>query len=89
MTKLEEILADLRQASDPVAVIRAHVLAEGGLWLDPAPRSGPDHRPSIVEIHLAGLVGIGPSVGAATDDWVLQAQARGRPQVGTPDGRSA
>jgi hypothetical protein len=52
-----------------VAELRARVLQENGLWFDPEEVRG------IVEIQLAGLVGVGPSVASAVDDWVEQAKA--------------
>lgn len=70
MDIIKEILADLTRTSDPVACLRDKVLADGGVWSDP------ERLPGIVEIQLAGLVGIGPSVAAAVDDWIVQARAR-------------
>lgn len=69
MTVIEDILRALEGASDPVAELRARVLQENGLWFDPEEVRG------IVEIQLAGLVGVGPSVVSAVDDWVEQAKA--------------
>ena len=69
MTVIEDILRALEGASDPVAELRNRVLQENGLWFDPEEVRG------IVEIQLAGLVGVGPSVAAAVDDWVEQAKA--------------
>ena len=69
MTVIEDILRALEGASDPVAELRSRVLQENGLWFDPEEVRG------IVEIQLAGLVGVGPSVAAAVDDWVEQAKA--------------
>ena len=69
MTVIEDILRALEGASDPVAELRSRVLQENGLWFDPQEVRG------IVEIQLAGLVGVGPSVAAAVDDWVEQAKA--------------
>ena len=69
MTVIEDILRALEGASDPVAELRNRVLQENGLWFDPQEVRG------IVEIQLAGLVGVGPSVAAAVDDWVEQAKA--------------
>ena len=68
MTVIEDILRALEGASDPVAELRNRVLQENGLWFDPEEVRG------IVEIQLAGLVGVGPSVAAAVDDWVEQAK---------------
>ena len=69
MTVIEDILRALEVASDPVAELRNRVLQENGLWFDPEEVRG------IVEIQLAGLGGVGPSVAAAVDDWVEQAKA--------------
>lgn len=69
METIKDILADLKRTSDPVAVLRNWIVAEGGVWSDP------ERLPGIVEIQLAGLVGIGPSVAAAADDWIVQAKA--------------
>jgi hypothetical protein len=68
MTVIEDILRTLEGASDPVAELRSRVLQENGLWFDPEEARG------IVEIQLVGLVGVGPSVAAAVDDWVEQAK---------------
>lgn len=68
MKNIEQVLAQLEQAADPEQAIKALVLAEGGTWVDP------DGTLGIVEIQLAGLQGIGPSVAAAVDDWMQQAR---------------
>ncbi|WP_093119078.1 hypothetical protein [Salinihabitans flavidus] len=68
MKNIEQVLAQLEQAADPEQAVKALVLAEGGTWVDP------DGTPGIVEIQLAGLRGIGPSVAAAVDDWMQQAR---------------
>ena len=69
MADIPKILAQLAQAEDPTKVIKANVLQEGGLWLEPG-----EQVRSLVEIQLCGLVGIGPSVAAAVDDWIVQAR---------------
>ena len=69
MSKITQILNQVNKAADPVETIRALVLEHGGHWYDPETSLG------IVEIQLAGLVGIGPSVPSAVDDWILQARA--------------
>ena len=69
MAETAELVAQLEQASDPVQTVKEMVLAEGGTWVEPTP----DIR-GIVEIQLAGVLGIGPSVKAALDDWMMQAQ---------------
>jgi hypothetical protein len=69
MSGITQILNQVNQAADPVETIRALVLEQGGHWYDPETSLG------IVEIQLAGLVGIGPSVPSAVDDWILQARA--------------
>ena len=65
-----ELIAVLEQAPDPVEAVKTLVLAAGGTWVEPEPGI-----PGIAEIQLAGLVGIGPSLPAAVDDWLLQAQS--------------
>lgn len=67
MADIASILADVCRAPDPVTVIRDRVLEQGGAWCDPSA------TPGIFEIQLAGLVGIGPSLTAAVDDWLVQA----------------
>ena len=69
MSDIGDILSVLKQGADPVQTIKTVVLTEGGVWYDPEVASG------IVEIQVAGLVGIGPSVETAVDDWIVQAQA--------------
>ena len=69
MADIPQILGQLAQAEDPTEVIKAHVLQEGGLWLEPG-----EQVRSLVEIQLCGLVGIGPGVAAAVDDWIVQAR---------------
>jgi hypothetical protein len=69
MTDITQILAQIAQAADPTEVIKANVLQEGGLWLKPG-----EQVRSLVEIQLCGLVGIGPSVATAVDDWIVQAR---------------
>jgi hypothetical protein len=73
MTETAELIAQLEQASDPVQTVRDMVLAEGGIWVEPTPGI-----PGIVEIQLAGVLGIGPSVMAALDDWLMQAKTEGK-----------
>ena len=73
MTETAELVARLEQASDPVQTVREMVLAEGGIWVEPTP-----DIPGIVEIQLAGVLGIGPSVMAALDDWLMQAKTAGK-----------
>ncbi len=68
MTNIATMLAAVTQASNPVSVIRALVLEQGGAWADPENLSG------LFEIQLAGLVAIGPTARAAVEDWNLQAQ---------------
>ena len=68
MTEIAAVLAQIEQSKDPVATIRQLVLAHGGHWCDPENAKG------LFEIQLMGLAGIGPSVAAAVDDWVLQAK---------------
>lgn len=67
MTDIASILADVSRATEPVNVIRDRVIEQGGSWCDPCT------TPGIFEIQLAGLVGIGPSLTAAVDDWLVQA----------------
>ena len=69
MADISQILVELAQAEDPTEVIKANVLQEGGLWVEPG-----EHVRSLVEIQLCGLVGIGPSMPAAVDDWIEQAR---------------
>ena len=69
MADIPQILAQIAQADDPTEVIKANVLQDGGLWVEPG-----DHARSLVEIQLCGLVGIWPSVAAAVDDWIVQAR---------------
>lgn len=73
MEELQHILAQLERAKDPIEVIRAKVMQDGSQWVEP----GKDLS-GIFEIQLSGLVGIGPTVPAAVDDWILQAKARAR-----------
>jgi hypothetical protein len=70
MTDMDSILSEVAKAADPVAVIRKHVLAQGGVWADETPISG------LFEIQLAGLIGIGPSAPTAAEDWIMQARQR-------------
>lgn len=69
MADISQILVQLARADDPTEVIKANVLQEGGLWEEPS-----GHVRSLVEIQLCGLVGIGPTVAAAVDDWIMQAR---------------
>jgi len=62
------ILSSLREATDKVAVVRAHVLAEAGTWQDPEVGTG------LFEIQLAGIWGIGSSAETAVEDWIAQAE---------------
>jgi len=68
MTTCASVLTKLQEAADPVTTMRQLVLAHGGHWYDP------EHTKGLFEIQLMGLVGIGPSVGAAVDDWLIQAK---------------
>ena len=68
MNTLASALTKLQQAADPVATMRQMVLAHGGHWCDPENATG------LFEIQLMGLAGIGPSVAAAVDDWLVQAK---------------
>jgi hypothetical protein len=85
MSDIGDILSELKQGADPVQTIKTVVLTEGGVWYNPEVASG------IVEIQVAGLVGIGPSVETAVDDWIVQAQAAANsdPAANTELARSA
>jgi len=68
MTARASVLTKLQQATDPVVLMRQLVLAHGGHWCDPEDVEG------LFEVQLMGLAGIGPSVAAAVDDWMIQAK---------------
>ena len=68
MNTRASVLTQLQEAADPVAFMRQLVLTHGGHWCDPENTKG------LFEIQLMGLAGIGPSVGAAVDDWMMQAK---------------
>ena len=68
MNEIAAVLAQIEQSTDPLATVRQMVLAHGVHWCDPENATG------LFEIQLMGLAGIGPSVAAAVDDWVLQAK---------------
>ena len=69
MSEIANILYEIAREADPVGVIRSWVLAQGGFWPEAEIQSG------LFEIQLAGLIGLGPSVQAAVEDWVYQAKA--------------
>ncbi len=66
MTEIATVLAQVQNAPDPVAAVKRLVLAHGGHWCDPENAQG------LFEVQLMGLTGIGPSVVAAVDDWLMQ-----------------
>ena len=68
MTEIAAVLAQVQNAPDPVAAVKRLVLAYDGLWC------GPENAKGLFEIQLMGLAGIGPSVAAAVDDWLMQAK---------------
>ena len=68
MTEIAAVLAQVQNAPDPVAAVKQLVLAYDGHWCDPENAKG------LFEVQLMGLVGLGPSVAAAVDDWLLQAK---------------
>ena len=68
MTEIAAILAQIQKSKDPVEAVKRLVLAHGGQWCDPENAKG------LFEIQLMGLAGIGPSVAAAVDDWLMQAK---------------
>ena len=68
MTDIEDVLAEMAKAADPVDTIRHLVLAQGGTWTDAENATG------LFDVQLAGLVGIGPSAATAVDDWLQQAK---------------
>lgn len=70
MNDIAQILSKLSGATDPVGVLRAAVLSQDGFW--PAQYAGV----GIYEVQLFGVVGIGPSLSAAADDWIVQAKAQ-------------
>jgi hypothetical protein len=72
MTDIAQVLSKVSAAADPVDVLRAAVLSQDGFW--PAQQAGV----GIYEVQLFGVVGIGPSLAAAVDDWVVQANAYAR-----------
>ena len=74
MTDIESILAEVNRATEPVEAVRDMIFERGGSWFIPETSSG------IFEIQLAGLVGIGPSLSAAVDDWTVQANETLRKQ---------
>ena len=68
MNEIAAILTQIETSQDPVATVRRLVLAYDGHWCDPENAHG------LFEVQLMGLAGIGPSVAAAVDDWLLQAK---------------
>ena len=68
MNEIAAVLTQIEQSKDPVATILQLVLAHVGHWCDPENTKG------LFEIQLMGLAGIGPSVAAAVDDWLMQAK---------------
>lgn len=68
MREIEAILTQVEQSADPTETIRQQVLAHGGHWC------APENAAGLFEIQLMGLAGIGPSVAAAVDDWLMQAK---------------
>ena len=68
MTDIAQVLSKISGATDPVDVLRAAVLSQDGFW--PAQQTGV----GIYEVQLFGVVGIGPSLSAAADDWIVQAK---------------
>ena len=73
MAEMAQILAQVERAEDPLEVLKAQIEEDGGLWLEADLQVR-----GIVELQLCGLVGIGPTVSAAADDWILQARERTR-----------
>ncbi|KGK99827.1 hypothetical protein [Thalassobacter sp. 16PALIMAR09] len=68
MNEIAAVLAQVQNAPDPVAAVKRLVLAHSGHWCEPENAHG------LFEVQLMGLAGIGPSVAAAVDDWLLQAK---------------
>jgi len=68
MNMIASALTKLQEASDPVGTMRELVLARDGHWCDSENVNG------LFEVQLMGLAGIGPSVAAAIDDWLIQAK---------------
>ena len=68
MTDIAQVLSKVSAAADPVEILRAAVLSQDGFW--PAEQRGV----GIYEVQLFGVVGIGPSLSAAADDWIVQAK---------------
>ena len=68
MTDIAQVLSKLSGANDPVDVLRSAVLSQDGFW--PAQQTGV----GIYEVQLFGVVGIGPSLSTAADDWIVQAK---------------
>ncbi|MDB4111162.1 hypothetical protein N9571_01195 [Yoonia sp.] len=69
MNDIAQLLSKISGAADPVDVLRAAVLSQDGFW--PAEQTGV----GIYEVQLFGVVGLGPSLSAAADDWIVQAKA--------------
>jgi len=68
MTDIAQVLSKVSAVADPVDVLRSAVLSQDGFW--PAQQTGV----GIYEVQLFGVVGIGPSLSAAADDWIVQAK---------------
>ncbi|HEV8035916.1 hypothetical protein [Yoonia sp.] len=68
MTDIAQVLSKVSAAVDPVEILRSAVLSQDGFW--PAQQRGA----GIYEVQLFGVVGIGPSLSAAADDWIVQAK---------------
>jgi len=68
MTDIAQVLSKVSAAADPVEILRSAVLSQDGFW--PTQQRGA----GIYEVQLFGVVGIGPSLSAAADDWIVQAE---------------
>ena len=68
MTDIAQVLSKVSAAADPVEILRSAVLSQDGFW--PTQQRGA----GIYEVQLFGVVGIGPSLSAAADDWIVQAK---------------
>ena len=68
VAKVRNLLQTLLVADDPVQVMKAAVIQNGGIWHDQSP------TPCLYEVQCYGITGLGPSHSSAVDDWVNLAQ---------------
>ena len=68
--KGDGLIKEIMNSTDPISVVRQHVLKNGGFWND----TDEVNKSAIFEIHLYGIRGIGLGADEAVKNWLVSAR---------------